>query len=117
VGYKAGRAKLVAHILDKSQEQSSYDNISTEKIHELVESLSIRLNLFEREYPAFLPQAVKGIMEHPHISRADYRTLDAYCKLFHLDWRADATVANKEEFMATHPIYLNSKDSTALDNQ
>jgi len=56
-------------------------------------------------------------MEHPHISRADYRTLDAYCKLFHLDWRADATVANREEFMATHPIYLNSKDSTALDNQ
>lgn len=115
--YRPGRQRLVAHILDLEEKESAYHDLSSDKLHELVESLSTRLNLFEREYPAFLPHAVKGIMEHPNLSRADAVNLDSFCKLFHLDWRGDMTVANREEFMATHPIYLNIKDQTADPKQ
>jgi hypothetical protein len=111
--YKPARQRLVAHILDQGEKESAYKDLSSDKLHDLVESLSTRLNLFEREYPKFLPLAVKGIMEHPNLSRADAINLDSFCKLFHLDWRGDMTIANREEFMATHPIYLNPKDQTA----
>lgn len=54
-------------------------------------------------------------MEHKNLQRSDYATLDAYTKLFNLDWRGDSTIANKDEWLATHPIYTNWKDQTSLN--
>jgi len=71
--------------------------------------------LFQGEYPGFLPHAVKGIMENPNLTRSDRATLDAYCKLFSLDWRGDMTLANRDEFMATHPIYISKDDQPAIE--
>jgi hypothetical protein len=73
-----------------------------------------RLNLFNREYPKFLPQAVKAIMEHQNLARSDRETLDCYCKMFELDWRGDSFIKNRDEFMATNPIYLHEQDQSSL---
>lgn len=32
--------------------------------------------MFNREYPIYLPHVVRGIMEHPNLTRCDYATLD-----------------------------------------
>jgi hypothetical protein len=115
--YRPARQRLVSHILDiEDNQENNYASLSSDKLHQLVESLCPRLNLFQREYPGFLPHAVKGIMEHPNLTRSDRGTLDSYCKLFHLDWRGDMTIANRDEFMATHPIYLNNQDQAAIQN-
>ena len=76
------------------------------------ESLSVRMHLFKGEYPAFMPQAVKAVLEHPNLARADFEKLDAFSKMFELDWRADRSVPNKNQLLATHPIYLNEKDQS-----
>jgi hypothetical protein len=59
-----------------------------------------------------MPAIVKGLMEHPNISRTDYSMIDTFCTIFELDWRGDNSVKNKKEFLATNPIYLNFKDVT-----
>ena len=69
-----------------------------------------RLHLFNGEYPAFLPHAVRAIMEHPSLSRTDYSKLDSFCKIFELDWRGDRDLANWREFMSSNPIYINERD-------
>lgn len=79
----------------------------------MVEAICPRLNLFSREYPSFLPHMIRGIMEHPKLNRSDRAHLDAYTKMFKLDWRGDQTIDYKEEFMCTHPIYLNPEDQTS----
>lgn len=108
--YKPARERLVALIVDGKEKESLYKKMSQDKLHQVVESLTTRMNLFEGVYPDFLPLAVKGIMEHPNLSRADHANLDAFCKLFNLDWRGDMTLANRDEFMATNPIYLDPRD-------
>ena len=59
----------------------------------------------------FLPAVIKGIMEHPNISKSDYSMVDSYCEIFEIDWRGDKSVKNKKELLATNPIYLSFKDS------
>jgi hypothetical protein len=87
--------------------------MTAEDLHNIVEALCPRLNLFNREYPTFLPHTVKAIVEHPNLNRSDRMTLDSYTKLFKLDWRGDFAIKNKDEFMSTHPIYLDSNDQAS----
>jgi len=53
-------------------------------------------------------------MEHPNLARSDRETLDTYCKMFELDWRADHSIKNRDELMATNPIYLHPHDKSSL---
>lgn len=62
-----------------------------------------------------MPHTVRAIAEHPNLSRSDRTTLDAYCKMFKLDWRLDSDIENKDKFMSTNPIYLRKADRTTLD--
>ena len=48
------------------------------------ESVCVRLNLFQGDYPAFMPQAVKAVMEHPNLSKSDYSNLDTFAKMLEL---------------------------------
>jgi len=41
--------------------------------------------------------------------------LDTYCSLFELDWRGDRTVANREQFLGTHPIYVDKNQQNNQD--
>jgi hypothetical protein len=54
-------------------------------------------------------------MEHPNLMNADRSTMETYCKMFELDWRGDRDFANKDEFLSTHPVYVNSKDKGKLE--
>ena len=76
----------------------------------MVEAMCPRLNLFGRQYPNFMPQAVRGIMEHPNLRRSDRSTLDSYTRMFKLDWRCDQEIVSKDEFLCTHPVYLHAQD-------
>ena len=42
--------------------------------------------------------------------------MDAYCKLFELDWRGDTDLENREQFMMSNPVYLSHKDRTNLND-
>jgi len=69
------------------------------------------LYLFEGNFPAFLPQAVRAIMEHPNLTQSDYQKMDTFSKMFELDWRGDRSIANKADFLSLKPVYLNKNDS------
>lgn len=88
--------------------------MTADDLHEMVEAICPRLNLFNRDYPVFLPHAVRGIMEHPQLRRSDRATLDGYAKIFRLDWRGDNNITNKDQFMSTHPIYMHEQDQSTL---
>ena len=92
----------------------AYNELTTRELHLLAESLSVRLNLFQKKYPAFLPQVVRAVMEHENLAGSDRSMLNTYCKIFELDWRGDQAIENREQFMLTNPIYMNEKDSTSL---
>lgn len=51
-------------------------------------------------------------MEHENLQNSDRLMLETYCNLFELDWRGDRTVANREQFLASNPIY--HKDQTQV---
>mmetsp|Transcript_7400 Transcript_7400/g.12498 ORF Transcript_7400/g.12498 Transcript_7400/m.12498 type:complete len:144 (+) Transcript_7400:380-811(+) len=57
-----------------------------------------------------MTQTVRALMEHPNLPQSDFYKVDAYCKLFQLDWRGDRSLENKKEFMATNPFYLHPRD-------
>lgn len=77
----------------------------------MCESLVVRLNLFNGDYPAFMPHVVKAILEHPNLSQVDYDLLDTYAKMFELDWRGDRSIQNKKEFLSSNPVYLRDKSN------
>ena len=92
--FKPAREKLVARMLESdafgnAKVQKEYRDLSSDELHQLSEAISVRLNLFKQKYPSFLPQVVRGIMEHPNLQLSDRSHLDTYCKLFKLDWRGD----------------------------
>lgn len=84
-----------------------YKDLTSRELHSLSENLCLRMYLFNYDYPAFLPQVVRAVMEHPSLNRSDKDQLDLYCRMFELDWRGDRSHNNKQEFMATNPIYLD----------
>ena len=63
--------------------------MTTEQLHDLTESLVVRLNMFKQKYPAFLPQVFKAIFEHENCARSDRSTIETFSTLFELDWRGD----------------------------
>jgi len=51
---KRARESLVAKMIDK-ESPKNYDDLTSLELHNLSESLAIRLHLFNYEYPRFLP--------------------------------------------------------------
>jgi len=72
-----------------------YKDLTSRELHSLTENLCLRMYLFNYDYPAFLPQVVKAVVEHPSLCRSDKDQLDLYCRMFELDWRGDRTFTNK----------------------
>jgi len=59
-------------------------------------------------------------MEHKNLNEVDRNLLEHYCRMFELDWRGDKDFSNKEEMLATNPVYLagsNTKAFGRIDNE
>ena len=82
------------------QQTRTYENLTTPDLHRIVENLAVRLPVFGGAYPAFMPQMVKAVMEHPNLSQADSSALDTYCQMFELDWRGDQAAVNKASLLS-----------------
>lgn len=113
---KLARESIVAKFLDTDEygndsNEKPYNNLTTSELTRISESICVRLNLFNGEYPAFMPQAVKAVMEHPNLTKSDYSKLETYSRMFELDWRGDRKLSNKKEFLATHPVYLKNEST------
>ena len=116
---KKAREALVGKMLTKDEfgqdrVQKAYNELTTRELHLLVESLCVRLGLFQNKYPAFLPQVIRAVLEHDNLANSDRYMMDTYCKLFELDWRGDTSLENRENFMLQNPIYLNENDLTSV---
>ena len=117
--FKPAREKLVAQMLandshgnkNKTEWTKDYNDLTADELHSMAEGLAVRLNLFDGNYPAFLPQVVRGIMEHKNLRNSDRSVLETYCTLFKLDWQGDNSLENKEQFLATHPVYVSQRSS------
>jgi len=73
---KKARESLLGQILTidefgKDRLNKAYGELTSRELHLLIESLCVRLNLFQQKYPAFLPQVVKAVMEHPNLANSD----------------------------------------------
>mmetsp|Transcript_18532 Transcript_18532/g.24890 ORF Transcript_18532/g.24890 Transcript_18532/m.24890 type:complete len:92 (-) Transcript_18532:64-339(-) len=55
-------------------------------------------------------------MEHKNLAVSDRSMLGTYCKLFELDWRGDASVDNREQFLLSNPIYMDKRDRHSLQS-
>lgn len=91
-------------------DKKDYKDLTSRELHSLTENLCLRLYLFNYEYPAFLPQVVRAVIEHPNLQKSDQDQLELYARMFELDWRGDTDYKNKQEFMATHPIYIKGSN-------
>ena len=116
---KKARESIVAKLLEKDgfgkavkPGAQTYADLTTKDLGRIAEQLVVRLNLFGGEYPSFLPQLIRGVMEHPNLSKSDHSKIDTFCQMFELDWRGDRSLENKEEYLATHPIYLSEIDKS-----
>ena len=111
------RQSLVGKLLEKDEFGNQavtkpYEDLTTNELGRISELVSIRLHLFNGNYPEFMPQAVKAVMEHPNLSKVDYDKLNTFSRMFELDWRGDRSLKNKKEFLATNPVYLGTRDQT-----
>ena len=110
---KQARESLAAKLLIADEHgnpigtDKKYEELTAKELRSLTENLCLRMYLFNYDYPAFLPQVVRAVIEHPQVQRSDRDQLELYARLFELDWRGDRDFKNKQEFMATHPIYLD----------
>jgi len=68
---KRARESLVSRFLVTDEFgnpiEKEYKDLTSRELHLLTESLAVRFYLFNYEYPSFLPQAVKAILEHPNL--------------------------------------------------
>ena len=87
-----------------------YKDLTSRELNAIVENLCVRLYLFNYEYPRFLPQIVKAIIEHPNLLTSDKDHLDTYCKMFELDWRGDRSYQTLQEFMFNTPIHVEGEN-------
>lgn len=118
---KAAREKMVSQMLTVDEAgnpipQKQYSQMTTSELHIIAENLSVRLNAFYQQpktpserYPAFMPQVVKAVMEHPNLANSDRNLLETYCSIFDLDWRGDQTIKSQEQFLCTNPIYMDAQ--------
>ena len=114
---RKARESLVSKLLEKDEFgnasiKKSYADLTTPELERISESICVRLHLFAGSYPAFMPHAVKAIMEHPNLSKVDYDKLNTFSRMFELDWRGDRSINNKQEFLATNPVYMGVRDQT-----
>jgi hypothetical protein len=114
---KRAREKLVSKFLVADEHgnkiEKNYKDLTSKELNTLTESLVIRLYLFNYEYPSFLPQCIKAILEHPSLLKSDKDMLKTYCQIFELDWTLNKEGLVKKEFMSTHPIYLDGTNVKA----
>ena len=92
--------------------EKSYADLTTNELSRITESVVARLHLLNGEYPAFMPQAVRAVMEHPNLSHADFDQVNTFAKMFELDWRGDRAISNKKEFLSSNPVYLRTRDQS-----
>ena len=90
-GLKDAREAIVGKMLTtdefgNSHAPKKYSELTSSELHMLVESMSVRLNLFNNKYPSFLPHVVRAILEHPNLANSDRSTLTTFSSLFELDW-------------------------------
>jgi hypothetical protein len=76
-------------IVDVKENTLQYENLTSSNLSGLTEQFVTRLPLFNKEYPNWIPHAVRAIMEHPNLNQSDRSTLETFCTLFELDWRGD----------------------------
>jgi len=113
---KQAREKLAAKLLIADEfgnpldTAKQYTELTSRELHCLAENLSLRLYLFNYDYPAFLPQVMRAVIEHPALLKSDKDQLELYSRMFEVDWRGDRALENKGEFMATNPIYLEGSN-------
>lgn len=117
---KVARERIVSKFLNTTNSSSDkterdYKDLTSAELHKISESIAVRLNLFGGDYPAFMPQAVKAVMEHPNLTQTDRSKLDTFCKMFQLDWRGDRTIDNKKEFLSTNPVYFDKHLNSNLE--
>ena len=106
---KKAREMLVTKFIGKKD--SKYNDLSPSDLSQICESIVVRLHLFKGNYPAFMPQVVRGVMEHPKLLKTDYQKVNTFAKMFELDWRGDVSIQNKNQFLATNPVYLNQESN------
>lgn len=112
---KKAREQLVAKMVNNGDgKQKKYEDLTSLELHGLAENLAIRLYNFDYDYPKFLPQTIKAIMEHKNLNVVDKHLLESYCRIFELDWRGDQTFDNKNEMMMTNPIYYHGTNTKAF---
>jgi len=51
--------------------EKEYKDLTSRELHTLTENLCLRLYLFNYEYPAFVPQIIRAVREHPNILKSD----------------------------------------------
>ena len=73
---KRARERFVAKLLINDADgnpipEKDYKDLTSAELHLIVENLSLRFYLFNYNYPPFLAQCVKAIMEHPNLLRTD----------------------------------------------
>lgn len=113
---KRAREALAAKLLIADEQgnpigaDKKYEELTAKELRSLTENLCLRMYLFNYDYPAFLPQVVRAVIEHPQLQRSDRDQLAMYARMFELDWRGDTDFTNKQEFMATNPIYLDGSN-------
>ena len=111
-GLKDAREAIVGKMLTtdefgNSHASKKYSELTSSELHMLVESMSVRLNLFNNKYPSFLPHVVRAILEHPNLANSDRSTLTTFSSLFELDWQGDSALENREQLLMTNPVYTH----------
>ena len=112
---RRARQSLAAKLLTADEfgnpiEKKEYNDLTSRELHSLTENLCLRLYLFNYSYPAFLPQVIQAVMEHPSLLKSDRDQLELYTKMFELDWRGDRAYVNRHQFMSSNPIYLEGSN-------
>lgn len=114
---RRAREKIVAKLLPKDEFGNNsfdleYKDLSSSDLGRIAEAVCVRLHMFNGKYPTFMPHTVQAILEHPNISKVDFDKLSTFSRMFELDWRGDRLVKNKQQFLATNPVYLNPVDKS-----
>jgi hypothetical protein len=72
---RRAREKLAARLLIQDEYGNAidkeYKDLTSRELHTLTENMCLRLYLFNYEYPAFLPQVVRAVREHPNLLKSD----------------------------------------------
>jgi hypothetical protein len=96
---RRARERLAARLLIQDEYgnpiDKEYKDLTSRELHTLTENMCLRLYLFNYEYPAFVPQIIRAVREHPSLLKSDRDQLELYCRMFELDWRGDRSSENK----------------------